>query len=157
MPVGMLSVWTTLKPKQLKPTVSYSSRRSRRWALCSAVSIASSCATRSWPKLALSVVRTQSKLSVNSLPAKIEGRSDRSMGTRTDFSLENSSAALTQLGEGKPALVWRKTIADTETPVGAGSSVSSASPKACAAGSPIRVVRAVYVGMSWLLGGCPFA
>lgn len=31
----------------------------------------------------------------------------------------NSAAALAALGEGRPALVWRKLIADTETPVGA--------------------------------------
>lgn len=32
---------------------------------------------------------------------------------------ENSEAALQALGEGRPALVWRRLIADTETPVGA--------------------------------------
>jgi anthranilate synthase component 1 len=33
---------------------------------------------------------------------------------------ENWNAALAAIGEGKPALVWRRVIADTETPVGAG-------------------------------------
>lgn len=33
---------------------------------------------------------------------------------------ENWDAALAAIGEGKPALVWRRVIADTETPVGAG-------------------------------------
>jgi len=33
---------------------------------------------------------------------------------------ENAAAALAALAERKPALVWRKVIADTETPVGAG-------------------------------------
>lgn len=32
---------------------------------------------------------------------------------------ENSTAALAQLAAGKPALVWRRLVADTETPVGA--------------------------------------
>jgi len=32
---------------------------------------------------------------------------------------ENSAAALAQLAAGKPALVWRRLVADTETPVGA--------------------------------------
>jgi len=32
---------------------------------------------------------------------------------------ENWDSALTQLGEGKPALVWRRLVADAETPVGA--------------------------------------
>ncbi len=32
---------------------------------------------------------------------------------------ENAAAALAALGEGRPALVWRRLIADTETPVGA--------------------------------------
>ncbi|HXD01758.1 MAG TPA: anthranilate synthase component I, partial [Novosphingobium sp.] len=32
---------------------------------------------------------------------------------------ENSPAALAQLTAGKPALVWRRLVADTETPVGA--------------------------------------
>ncbi|MEL0251847.1 MAG: anthranilate synthase component I, partial [Novosphingobium sp.] len=32
---------------------------------------------------------------------------------------ENHEAALSQLSAGKPALVWRKLIVDTETPVGA--------------------------------------
>ena len=34
---------------------------------------------------------------------------------------ENWNAALAALGEGRPALVWRRVIADMETPVGAGS------------------------------------
>jgi anthranilate/para-aminobenzoate synthase component I len=33
--------------------------------------------------------------------------------------LENNAAALTQLAAGQPALVWRRLVADTETPVGA--------------------------------------
>ena len=33
--------------------------------------------------------------------------------------MENSEAAVALLGQGKPALVWRRLIADTETPVGA--------------------------------------
>jgi len=33
--------------------------------------------------------------------------------------LENGEAALAALGQGRPALVWRRLIADTETPVGA--------------------------------------
>ena len=32
---------------------------------------------------------------------------------------ENWSQALASLAQGRPALIWRKTIADTETPVGA--------------------------------------
>jgi anthranilate synthase component 1 len=33
---------------------------------------------------------------------------------------DNQDAALAALREGKPALVWRRVIADSETPVGAG-------------------------------------
>ena len=38
---------------------------------------------------------------------------------RTGPATENGAAALAALAAGKPALVWRKLIADTETPVGA--------------------------------------
>ncbi|MGV3511820.1 MAG: anthranilate synthase component I family protein [Novosphingobium sp.] len=44
------------------------------------------------------------------------------MTTSTDIATalpENHAAALAQLAAGKPALVWRKLIVDTETPVGA--------------------------------------
>ncbi|MCK9542366.1 MAG: anthranilate synthase component I [Novosphingobium sp.] len=37
----------------------------------------------------------------------------------TATTLENRASAVTLLADGKPALVWRKLIADTETPVGA--------------------------------------
>ena len=36
-----------------------------------------------------------------------------------DVTVENREAAARALGEGRPALVWRRLIADTETPVGA--------------------------------------
>ena len=32
---------------------------------------------------------------------------------------ENAAAARRQLADGRPALVWRRLVADTETPVGA--------------------------------------
>ena len=37
----------------------------------------------------------------------------------TASTIENSEAALDALAAGRPALVWRRLIADTETPVGA--------------------------------------
>ncbi len=43
------------------------------------------------------------------------------MSARTDLGsrLENADAAATALAEGRPALVWRKVVADSDTPVGA--------------------------------------
>ena len=38
---------------------------------------------------------------------------------QTDPTVENAAAALRQLAAGQPALVWRRLVADTETPVGA--------------------------------------
>ena len=40
-------------------------------------------------------------------------------GSRSESAPENAGAARTQLAAGKPGLVWRKVVADTETPVGA--------------------------------------
>jgi len=39
--------------------------------------------------------------------------------TLTPPALENAADAARQLAAGRPALVWRKLVADTETPVGA--------------------------------------
>ena len=41
------------------------------------------------------------------------------MAQQSDSTLSNANAALSQLKAGEPALVWRKIIADTVTPVGA--------------------------------------
>src|SRR5690606_18012135 len=40
-------------------------------------------------------------------------------GNAPENALENSGPARAQLAAGRPALVWRKLVADTETPVGA--------------------------------------
>jgi len=40
-------------------------------------------------------------------------------GASTENGLENAGAAIARLAAGMPALVWRKLVADTETPVGA--------------------------------------
>ncbi len=60
-----------------------------------------------------------SRRCVSSLPASNEGRFDRPMTQSSGTTLSNADAARTQLNAGQPALVWRKIIADTETPVGA--------------------------------------
>ena len=59
--------------------------------------------------------RRYSARSAASSPAAIDTSIPIVTGTRP----ENWNQALASLTQGKPALIWRKTIADTETPVGA--------------------------------------